>query len=275
MQSSNEEVVSSNEELQTVNEELETSKEEIESANEELTTTNQELQTRNDLLNESYEFSQAITATIHEAMIVLDKNLRIKSANKSFYRIFGVKEEDTEGMFLFDLGNKQWDIPSLRKFLQEIVPKNFHFHDFEVAHNFPQIGEKIMLLNASRIIQKRHGEELILLSINDVTEVRAKVTALQNKEKEILSIQLNAEQSLRKTIEESEKRYNTMLMQSPFAFAVLKGKDMVVTMANDSVKQMWGKGKKIEGKPLIEILPELKDQEFMALLKKVYTTGIP
>ena len=79
----------------------------------------------------------------------------------------------------------------------------------------------------------------------------------------------------RKKIEDSEKRYNRMLMQSPFAFAVLKGKDMVVTMANDSVKQIWGKGNEIEGKPLIEILPELKDQEFPGLLHKVYTTGIP
>ncbi len=253
LQSSNEEVVSSNEELQSVNEELETSKEEIESANEELTTTNQELQTRNDLLNESYEYSQAITATIHEAMIVLDKNLRVKSANKSFYKIFGVKEEETEGMFLFDLGNNQWNIPRLREFLQEIVPKNSHFHGFEVSHNFPDIGEKIMLLNASRIIQKRHGEELILLSINDVTE-------------QVIA---------RRKIEDSDKRYNMMVMQSPFAFAVLKGKDMVVSLANDSIKEMWGKGNEVENKPLVEVLPEIKRQGFMELLEGVYTTGIP
>ena len=95
------------------------------------------------------------------------------------------------------------------------------------------------------------------------------------KENEILLMQISAEQHLRKTIEDSEKRYNTMLMQSPFAFAILKGKDMVVAMANDSIKQMWGKGSKVEGKPLIEILPEIKDQEFPVLLHKVYSTGIP
>ncbi len=78
LQSANEEIVSSNEELQSVNEELETSKEEIESANEELITTNQELQTRNDLLNESYDYSESIIATLHEPMIILDKNLRVK-----------------------------------------------------------------------------------------------------------------------------------------------------------------------------------------------------
>ena len=275
LQSANEEVVSSNEELQTLNEELETSKEEIESANEELTTTNQELQTRNDLLNESYNFSEAVIATMHNPMVVLDKSLRVKSASKIFYEKFKVKEEETEGVLLYDLGNKQWNIPRLRELLENILPKNTHFHDYEITHTFPLIGEKIMLLNASRIVQKTNHEELILLAFADVTEVRRKALELQNKENELLLMQINAEQNLRKNIEDSEKRYNMMLMQSPFAFAVLKGKDMVVAFANDSIKQMWGKGKKIEGKPLIEILPELKDQEFPDLLQKVFTTGIP
>ena len=170
LQSASEEVVSSNEELQTVNEELETSKEEIESANEELTTTNQELQTRNDLLNEAYDYSEAVFSTIHEPLIVLDKNLRVKSANKRFYKLYNTKVEDTEGMLLYDLGNKQWNIPRLRELLEEILPRNTHFHDFEITHTFPDIGEKTMVLNARRIIQKRNHEELILLAIADVTD---------------------------------------------------------------------------------------------------------
>jgi PAS domain S-box-containing protein len=275
LQSAHEEVVSSNEELQTVNEELETSKEEIESANEELTTTNQELQTRNDLLNESYDFAEAVIATMHNPMIVLDKNLRVKSANKTFYTIFEVNEEETEGVLLYDLGNRQWNIPRLRELLENILPKNAYFYDFEITHTFPAIGEKIMLLNASRIVQKANHEELILLAISDVTEVRRKALELQAKENEILLLQIDAEQNLRKIIEDSEKRYNMMLMQSPFAFAVLKGEDMVVTIANDSIKRMWDKGDTIEGKPLTKVLPELKGQEFPDLLHKVYTSGIP
>lgn len=170
LQSANEEIVSSNEELQTVNEELETSKEEIQSANEELTTTNQELQTRNDLLNEAYDYSEALFATIHEPMLVLDKNLRVKSANKTFYQVFNVNKGETEGMLLYDLGNKQWNIPRLRELLEDILPKNSHFHDFEITHNFPFISEKTMLLNARRIVQKVNHEELILLAFTDVTE---------------------------------------------------------------------------------------------------------
>ena len=108
------------------------------------------------------------------------------------------------------------------------------------------------------------------------TSVKKKATAkTEVKENEILLMKGNEEQNLRKIIEDSEKRYNKMLMQSPFAFAVLKGKDMVVAIANDSIKQMWGKGNEIEGKPLIEILPEIKDQEFPALLHNVYSTGNP
>lgn len=170
LQSANEEVISSNEELQTVNEELETSKEELESSNEELVTTNQELQTRNDLLNESYDYSNAIISTLHEPMIVLDKNLKIKTANKSFFRIFQLKEDQIDGKKLFDFEEKRWNIPSLRELLEHIIPKNSSFSNFKITHNFPRIGEKVFLLNASRLIQKSHGEQLILLSFNDITD---------------------------------------------------------------------------------------------------------
>lgn len=275
LQSAHEEVVSSNEELQTLNEELETSKEEIESANEELTTTNQELQMRNDLLNESYDFSEAIIATVQNPMVVLDKSLRLKSASKAFYEFFEVKEVETIGLLLYDLGNKQWNIPRLRELLEDILPKNSFFSDFEITHSFPKIGEKKMLLNASRIVQKTNHEELILLAFADVTELRAKALELQLKEYEILELKMSAEQLIRKKVEDSEKRYNMMLMQSPFAFAVLKGKDMKVAFANDAMKKIWDKGNTIKGKSLMKILPELKDQEFPTLLHQVYTTGIP
>ena len=186
LQSANEEVVSSNEELQTVNEELETSKEEIESTNEELTTANQELQTRIDLLNESYEYSDAIVSTMHEPMLVLGKDLRVKSANKAFYKKFGVTEEQTEGVLLYDLGNKQWDIPALRELLEDIIPKNSQFYNYEVKHTFLNLGEKIMSLNASRVIQKTHREQLILLIIADITEVRRLLVEKELRERELL-----------------------------------------------------------------------------------------
>src|SRR5205085_5666090 len=120
LQSANEEIVSSNEELQSINEELETSKEEVESSNEELMTINNELQVRNEQLAESNEFAQAMTETIREAVLILDKDFRVRSANKAFYRIFKTTEEETEGMLIYELGNRQWDILELRHLLEEV-----------------------------------------------------------------------------------------------------------------------------------------------------------
>ncbi|MES2836169.1 MAG: CheR family methyltransferase [Bacteroidota bacterium] len=182
LQAANEEAVSSNEEFQTLNEELETSKEEIEATNEELISTNQELQMRNDLLLEAQQYSDAIISTIHEPMLILYKDFTVKSANKSFYKKFSVKKEETEEKLLFELGNKQWNIPQLRKMFSDIITKNNNFEDFEVTHTFPHIGEKTMLLNASLIIQKTHREQLILFAISDITEARKLAYELKSKE---------------------------------------------------------------------------------------------
>ena len=181
LQTANEEIVSSNEEFQTLNEELESTKEEIEAANEELIATNRELKKHNDLLEESYNYSQTIIATIHEPMIVLDSDLHVKSANKSFYKKFNVNKGETEGKTLFELGNKQWDIPRLHDLLEILLSKNSNFENFEVTHNFPGMGEKVMVLNASRIIQKTHREKLILLAIKDITERSVRQKAADGK----------------------------------------------------------------------------------------------
>ena len=275
LQSANEEIVSSNEELQSLNEELETSKEEIESTNEELSTSNQELLARNQQVEELYNYNEAILSTVQEPMLIIDKEMRIKSANKSFCKIFHVTEDESIGISLYKLGNNQWNIPRLRELLEDIVPKNIRFNNFEVEHTFPVIGHKIMLLNAHRIIQQSQNEELIVLTIIDITEIRNLATQLQSKERKALEKQLEVEKKVLKLMEESNKRYNLLLMQSSFAFAILKGKDMVITLANDSIKEMWGKGKDLEGKPILQVLPELKDQTFPKLIENVYTTGLP
>ena len=233
LQSANEEVVSSNEELQTVNEELETSKEEIESANEELTTTNQELQTRNDLLNESYEYSEAIVSTMHEPMLVLGKDLRVKSANKSFYKKFGVTEEQTEGVLLYELGNNQWNIPALRELLEDIIPRNTQFYNYEVKHTFLHLGEKVMSLNASRIVQKTHREHLILLVIADITEVRQLLLEKELREKELLSKEIfkRTEEKLR-----LEKAVDERTQQLKVANESLEDKNAALENMNKELK---------------------------------------
>jgi len=187
LQRANEEVVSSNEELQTLNEEQVTASEEIESVNEELITANQELHTRNDLLNEAYEYADAIVSTMHDPFIVLDKELRVKSANKIFYEKFGLTKAQTEGVFFYTLGNNQWNYPELRKLLDDILANNSKFDNFVVSHSYLHIGEKIMSLNASRIVQKMHREQLILLVIADITELRQLIMEKELRDKEILN----------------------------------------------------------------------------------------
>lgn len=184
LQTANEEVVSSNEELQSLNEELETSKEEIESSNEELITSNQELITRNQLLYDSHEYSEAVIQTIHEPLIVLDSDLRIRSVNNAFTRKFNLSEQDAVGTLLHQLGNKQWASRKLRKLLNSTIQKEQPVYDFELAAAFPDIGERILLLNAGRIVQKSSGVQLILLAIYDITD---RVLLMQNENKELIS----------------------------------------------------------------------------------------
>ncbi len=181
LQSANEEIISSNEELQSINEELETSKEEIESANEELQTINQELQQRNDQLTEAYAFAEDIFSTIREATLVLNSDLRVMSANQAFYTIFRVRPEATEGRLLYELGNRQWDIPQLRNMLDAVVQEDAQFQGFEVAHNFPEIGEKVMYLNARKVV-RQHSQEAILVAIEDITEHRQVQRMLSEQE---------------------------------------------------------------------------------------------
>ena len=116
------------------------------------------------------ENAQDIVETVREPLLILNSELRIICANRSFYRFFKVSAEDSEGQFLYDLGNKQWDIPELRELLERILPEKDNVEDYEVEHNFQTIGRKIMLLNARQIYTKIHASKLILLAIEDVTD---------------------------------------------------------------------------------------------------------
>ncbi|HEY4656673.1 MAG TPA: CheR family methyltransferase [Cyclobacteriaceae bacterium] len=383
LQSANEELQSGSEELQSLNEEMETGKEELQSANEELIVVNQELTALNEQVTGERNYSEGIVATIRSPLLVLDMNFRIRSANNAFYKTFRVNEQETEGRLLYELGNNQWDIPKLRSFLKDVLPRRESIFDFEISHQFPSIGQRTMLLNAREVIRVDAAEKLILLAIEDITERKNAEEVLRDNEerfrqlvknlpagvfscdakgtinfyndaavaiwgrkpvigkekwsgarklveldgaplpadlattaialkegrsvmKEMLIerpdgtrsavqvysqplfglsgeitgaismiLDVTEQKGAARKIEESEKRYNMLLMQSPYAFAILKGKDMVITLANDSIKEVWGKGANVEGKALLEVLPEIKNQPFPALLDKVYSTGVP
>jgi two-component system CheB/CheR fusion protein len=272
LQSANEEVVSSNEELRSINEELETSKEEIQSANEELATTNQELQTRNELLNESYTFSEAVISTIHDPMIVLDKDLRVKTANKSFYKKFHLTEAETEGMVLYDLGNRQWNIPELRELLEDIISKNSSFKNFEVELDIPKLGKIVLNLNGRRILQQAHREQLILLAIADITDSVNK----QQQEKKLLEERLEVQAGIAKASRLADEYIRNVFMQAPVSIIVYKGPSFIIDLMNEKAVEMWGISyENAIGKSLFDLPPGLREGGLDEMLGKVYKSGEP
>lgn len=126
---------------------------------------------------ESWTYIKTVVDVVREPVLILNKDLRVLAANESFYQTFQVEPRDTEGKVVYKLGNGQWDIPALRKLLEDILPKNTFFKGFEVAHEFPSIGRKVMILNARQIHFKEDSAKelspIILLAMEDVTEMIA------------------------------------------------------------------------------------------------------
>jgi two-component system CheB/CheR fusion protein len=218
LQSANEELLSSSEELQSLNEELETGKEELQSTNEELMVVNQEMINLNEQVTASKDYAEAIIANIHEPLLVLDKNLRIKTANDAFYKTFRVNEKETEAVLVYDLGNKQWNIPELRTLLENILPEKSVFNNFEVTHTFSSIGERVMLLNAREVVNKKKLEKLILLSIEDITE-RKKAQELLNK---------------------TGEHFRQLVKELPAAVYSCDAEGLI-TFYNDAALKLWGR----------------------------------
>lgn len=118
------------------------------------------------------DLADSIFETIQNPLLVLDAAFQVQQANPAFYRFFRLTPEETLHHFLYDLGNGQWNIPQLRVLLEELLPKNTHFHNFEVTHAFTDIGQRILLLNARRVVHSRPPSARILLAFDDVTAQR-------------------------------------------------------------------------------------------------------
>jgi PAS domain S-box-containing protein len=182
-------------------------------------------------LREALEYAETIIGTVREPLIVLDANLRILSANAAFYRLFLVKPEETEGKLIFDIGNRQWDIPKLRQLLEEILPKNTTFEDFEVEHDFPHLGRRVMVLNARRIHDGPKTQRM-LLAIEDVTDRK------------------RAEQQM----QTSELRYRRLFETAQDGILILNANTGEISDANPFLSDMLGYSKQeLLGKKLWEI----------------------
>ena len=134
--------------------------------------------------NEALEYAESIIDTIREPLIALDQDLRVVKVSRSFYEVFKVKPEETVEQLIYDLGNKQWDIPKLRELLETILPQKATFDNYEVEHDFATIGRRVMLLNARQIHRVLGKERIILLAIDDITERKKTEDTLQRLEEE-------------------------------------------------------------------------------------------
>ncbi|WP_316757532.1 PAS domain-containing protein [Pedobacter aquatilis] len=184
------------------------------------------IESRTRELNENREYLDSIIQTIRQGLLVLDPEYKVISANNFFLKTFKVEKRDTIGRSLYELGNGQWDIKQLRILLEQILPSNNPVLDFEVDHEFPHIGRKLMLLNAHRIELEGSFKDRILLAIEDITEMRAS----ENRKDDFLSVSSHELKTPLTTI----KGYNQSILR-------LLPKDInpkVPMMVNKSGKQI-------------------------------------
>jgi PAS domain S-box-containing protein len=199
------------------------------------------------------KYAESIVETIREPLIVLTPDLKVISANPSFYKTFQVTPKETEGQFVYSIGDQAWDIPSLRQLLEEIVPQNDSFNDFQVDHEFPVIGRRTMLLNARRIYREGKGTEMILLALEDITDHKRSEEA----------------------IKVSETRYRRLFESAQDGILILEAETGEISDVNPFLVEMLGYShEEFMGKKLWEIGPfknmEASKAAFLELQDKGY-----
>jgi PAS domain S-box-containing protein len=162
-------------------------------------------------------FTEALIDTLREPFIILDGDLRVIQANPSFYRTFHVTPEGTADRLIYEIGNGQWDIPKLRELLEQILPQNTVITDFGVEHDFPEIGHRIMQLNARRVVRTEGSTDRILLAIEDIT-------ARTEGERERARL-LEETQRYAREAEEGRQILNTLMAFIPELAIIVKAPD--------------------------------------------------
>ncbi|MFZ4574232.1 MAG: PAS domain S-box protein [Phycisphaerales bacterium] len=205
------------------------------------------------LAQEAVDFATNILETQREPFLVLDKDLRVVSANRSFYKSFRVEKDATQGRFVYDLGDGQWNIPALRELLEDVLPRDHAFEGFEVEHDFPAgVGRKTILINARRLCKPGDDSELILLAIEDVTARK------------------QADQAQR----DSEVRYRRLFESAKDGVLIMDAQTGKITDANPFMCGLTGlERSEILGKELHEIGMFKDADENKAAFRELQSTG--
>ena len=199
------------------------------------------------------DYFKNIFNTVREAILILDENMSVLSANRSFLTIFQVDSAHTIGARLYDLGNGQWNIPHLRVLLEDILPKNDTVDDYEIEHTFESIGQKTMLLNACRIREPKNEVPIILLAIEDIT----------------------ARKRLEDLLTESEERYRRIFETASDGIVLLEKREGTITKVNPAAGKMLGySDEECVGKRLQDIGVSLDTSDFPAIMQALDRSGI-
>jgi PAS domain S-box-containing protein len=207
---------------------------------------------------DALEYAENIINTVREPLIVLDQDLRVVTASRSFYEFFKAKPQETLGHLIYDLGNKQWDTPKLRELLETILPEKTTLDDYEVKHDFTTIGKRTMLLNARQIKRVLGKERLILLSIEDCTKSK------QDEYARVSSL---------KALLESRERYRALFDLSLNLIYVMDFNGQFID-ANKAALNLFGyNGKEITSVNLVSLMD--KDQLLLAskIIQEITETG--
>ena len=213
------------------------------------------VEAKNKLAKSEKRFRNLVEQATMPILMLKGENMIVELANAPMLKIWQVGKEAI-GKSLLDITPEMKDQPFIG-YLSNVLHNGVtHYGNEEPAYFIRKNGEKETIY-FNFVYQPYHEDDGsisgVMVMASDVTE---QVVA-------------------RRKIEDNERRYHTMLMNSPFAFSIMKGKDMEVTLANDLMKEFWGKGKNVEGKTLLEVLPELRNQPFPAMIDNVYTSGEP
>ena len=169
-------------------------------------------------IQDAREYAESIVETVREPLIVLNSDLKILTANRSFYETFKVTPEETIGNFIYDVGNRQWDIIGLRVLFEEILPHDTVINGYEVEHDFPGIGRKTILLNARQIFRKKISSRIILLAFEDITDRKRAEAALIVKRQAIEDLNRTLEKRIASAVDELLQKNQMLILQERLAF---------------------------------------------------------
>lgn len=199
--------------------------------------------------DEVTELAESIINTVREPLLILDKDLRVVKASRSFFDFFKVSFEETIGALIYDLGNRQWDIPKLKELLETILPEKTTFDNYEVEHNFAGIGNRVLLLNARQIERVLGKEKIILLAIEDITKRK------------------HLEESLSETSRMTSEYLDILVNHAHFPIIIWDA-SFVITRFNNSFEKLSGYDiSELMGKKIDFLFPENKRESTLKLLE--------